>query len=103
MPADVINLPVLSDELEDNFAGATERLLTVHFGVPEPPIQGTPEANQIIFRWEMPASMEDAATGFIGFEGTWHPGSLLTDSYRGPTSPYFTRGGRKPEPPDLNG
>lgn len=92
MPADVINLPVLSDELEDSFAGATERLLTVHFGVPNLG-PGAPSTD-FVFRWDLPRSFQDVKGGIFGSRSPyWHPARTKTTNEGGTDGRDFNRDG----------
>lgn len=92
MPYDVINLPVLSDELEDSFAGATERMLTGHFGVPNigPGAPGTIR----VFRWDPPLTFRDVEGGIFGSRsGFWHPARTKTTNEAGVDGKDFARDG----------
>lgn len=81
MPADVINLPIMSDELEDNFAGATERLLTVHFGVPDPLVPNPPTVDiETEFKIKLPINHQDGFEGGkCAISGAWAPAHYLVD------------------------
>lgn len=92
MPHDVINLPVLSDELEDSFAGATERMLTVHFGVPN--IGAGATSTDWVFRWDLPLSFHDVEGGRFGSRSPyWHPSRTLTTNEAGVDGKDFARDG----------
>lgn len=91
MPSGDINLPVPSDELEDSFAGATERLITIHFGVPN---IGVTTPDNDIFRWDQPMSMRDARNGQLGARSMmWHPSRTLSVTEAGTDGKDFNRQG----------
>lgn len=93
MPNDEINLPVLSDELEDNYAGATMRLLTVHFGFPDPPVASNPALPRFV-RWDLPFNFDDMKYGREGSRSAmWHPARTLNKNSAGVDGKDFAREG----------
>lgn len=93
MPNDEINLPVLSDELEDNFAGASMRLLTIHFGFPDPPVLNNPSLPKFV-RWDLPLTFDDMKFGQLGSRSAmWHPARTLTTNSAGVDGKDFAREG----------
>lgn len=93
MPSGEINLPIMSDEMEDSFSGATERMFTVHFGVPNPPVAGNPTTPKFV-RWDQPMNFDDMAKGAIGSRSAmWHPARTLRLNEAGLDGKDFARDG----------